>query len=488
MAKAGLIALAALVGILAISNVFTYVSLQNQKEKLNEILGLFPLISLDYTPTKIVNNKVYDIKVKVNVISPFYKLEACEVKLIPCEYEHFITKYGVTREDYRKIFPPEETRTVSFKPRGVEREVFSANFTDLKGGREYIIVASAKDSAGNVREEKIKTPYIREFENIAPLDDFLVGAYYYPWYSPHRHWREGYKGSPLLGEYDSRDPIVISKHIDWATGHGIDFFMISWWGPDSFEDRVIKDYFLKNSLIDDIKFAILYESLGRLRATGDGDINIDLNDPANKEVLLTDFNYLASAYFNNPHYLKIGRYVVKYVVELHLARVFKGEAVTIKSLREEMRNKWYELCLIGDLVYWQDPMSETERIKLYDAVTSYSMHTNVPGILNDFENNLAQKYNQWFSVTKNLKVGFIPSASPGFDDSAVRSGNLPLQKSTERLKKQVEIAKLYMDKNLKMILITTFNEWHEYTYIEPSFEDGYKYLQAFKEQLYLIPF
>jgi hypothetical protein len=27
----------------------------------------------------------------------------------------------------------------------------------------------------------------------------LVGAHYYPWYGPERHWDEGYVGTPQLG-------------------------------------------------------------------------------------------------------------------------------------------------------------------------------------------------------------------------------------------------------------------------------------------------
>jgi len=55
------------------------------------------------------------------------------------------------------------------------------------GGREYKIVAIVKDIAGNKRTVEVKTPYIRQFENIARTDNITVVTYYYPWYSPYRH-------------------------------------------------------------------------------------------------------------------------------------------------------------------------------------------------------------------------------------------------------------------------------------------------------------
>jgi hypothetical protein len=440
------------------------------------------IVDLHWKPIKVINDKIYDINVSFETISPLNTLKEVEVMLIPVEYKYFITKYGMREEDYNKVFPKEEVRSVKIKPRNLEREMFSVNFEDLKGGREYIVRARVLDVAGNEKVVEVKTPYIRQFENIAHSKDILIAAYYYPWYSSYRHWQEGFKGIPLLGRYDSQDQIVISKHIDYATGHGIGAFIVSWWGPNSFEDVTIREYLLKNPLINNIKIQILYESTGRLQLTkeSDNEITIDLDDPTNRSVLLNDFNYLADTYFNSPHYLKIGN---SPTIKLYLARIFKGDVTgVISSLRKQIHDRGYDLYLIGDLVYWQNPKTpfEKKRIKLYDAVTAYNMHTNVQYIISDFENNVAKKYKEWFDVTRDLKVGFIPSALPGFDDSAVRTGNIPLPKSTSRFKNQIEIAKSYVDNSLRTIAITTFNEWHEYTYIEPSVEDTFEYLQVLK--------
>lgn len=169
---------------------------------------------------------------------------------------------------------------------------------------------------------------------------------------------------------------------------------------------------------------------------------------------------------------------------LYLAREFKGDVSgVLNNLRSFLMEKYHqEVYLIGDLVYWQDPSSdfERERIRMYDAVTAYNMHTSVKEILDNFEERLVQKYGEWWNVTRRLGVGFIPSALPGFDDSAVRSVNIPLPRSLERFRKEIEIARTYMDERLKMFIVTTFNEWHEYTSVELSREYGMSYLEIIR--------
>ena len=43
---------------------------------------------------------------------------------------------------------------------------------------------------------------------------------------------------PRLGPYDSRSRTVIAQHARWIAEAGIGSINLSWWGPDSFEDRV----------------------------------------------------------------------------------------------------------------------------------------------------------------------------------------------------------------------------------------------------------
>jgi hypothetical protein len=77
-----------------------------------------------------------------------------------------------------------------------------------------------------------------------------VGLFYYVWYTGklgEGHWNGSLRWTvvdePLLGYYDSSNSTVIRQHLDWFKELGIDFLMISWWGPNSFEDNVTKAIF-----------------------------------------------------------------------------------------------------------------------------------------------------------------------------------------------------------------------------------------------------
>lgn len=314
-------------------------------------------------------------------------------------------------------------------------------------------------------------------------DNMLIGAYYYPWYHTDLHWDEGYKGNPILGEYSSRDQTVISEHIDWASDYGIDFFLMSWWGSaDNWEDIAIKDYFLKSNDIKYIKFAILYESLGRLKPDENGKINFDT--PDNKKILIDDFLYLSKTYFDHKQYMKIDN---KPVVFVYLARDFTGDYEgAITALRAELRKQGYELYLIGDQVYWQSPSDKSEQklMRQFDAVTSYNMHTSVPDIKVNFVEKVSNKYREWFEVASSLGVDFIPNIMPGFDDTAVRpeAKNPVIPRDIGQFKSFSEEARKYLsDKNI--VLITSWNEWHEYTQIEPDKSYSESYLQVINQTL-----
>ena len=65
---------------------------------------------------------------------------------------------------------------------------------------------------------------------------WLVGAHYYPWYGPERHWDAGYVGTPQLGEYDSGSEAVVREHMRMAARAGIDWLNVAWWGQADEED------------------------------------------------------------------------------------------------------------------------------------------------------------------------------------------------------------------------------------------------------------
>ncbi|RZN61423.1 MAG: hypothetical protein DSO07_11225, partial [Thermoproteota archaeon] len=74
-----------------------------------------PEISLSWEPIRIVNDKIYDIRVEIKVKNA-NQLKWLKIKLIPVEYDYFISSYGMRQEDYSAVFPNESIRSVDLQP------------------------------------------------------------------------------------------------------------------------------------------------------------------------------------------------------------------------------------------------------------------------------------------------------------------------------------------------------------------------------------
>ncbi len=321
---------------------------------------------------------------------------------------------------------------------------------------------------------------------------YLVGAYYYPWYPGN--WRQGYLNGrlippqlPALGQYDSSDPKVIEQHIAWSSQFGINFWAVSWWPDQPKIDGVIKNKILKAKNINDIRFCIFYETSG----LGLADDRINFT-PDKIKKMVSDFKYLAQNYFSHPSYLKIkGRPVVI----IYLTRTFKGNyPEAIGSLRRGLKEMGFDPFLIGDEIFWyvirSDPLPPSShpymtRIRLLDGITAYNMYDwanpkqmgygSQSTFLSDVH-NLYQEYQS--AIGKEVK--FIPAIIPGYNDRGVRlsAGHpvIPRQFQpggeegsffSQALNRTVTP---FIDPEVGMALITTFNEWNEGTQIEPTQE------------------
>jgi hypothetical protein len=317
----------------------------------------------------------------------------------------------------------------------------------------------------------------------AKANDVLIGAYYYVWWDidVNPHWPLGYKYTPILGEYNSGNPNVADQHILWATEHGVNFFAVSWfgshlWADYPYVDKNLRDGLLKASRLPLIKFCIFYESatiMDRAESLG-----------ANKtQVFIEDMVYVATNYFNNPSYLKIaGRPVVFLYALYYLYQEFGFSVVPFNSVREQLAKMGISIYFVGDAVIPSTPDVNSPLLKSMDAVTSYyfKFATDWTVVLNEIQTY----YPQWLSAMNSIGVGFIPNVYPGFDDTAfIYGSNRVLPRSQSMFRKMLDIAVNSLDPNLKVLIITSWNEWHESTSIEPSVEWGETYL----EEVYSSP-
>lgn len=311
-----------------------------------------------------------------------------------------------------------------------------------------------------------------------------VGAYYYAWYgSDGAHWDRGYLRSqldtpeqPALGEYDSRDAGVIAQHYAWAHRYGVDVFFCSWAGPGGFDDLTIRDDLLPSQARGPTRIALLYESLQRLGLGPDNLVHLDEQAISR---LVNDFDYLARTSFDAPGYYRIDG---RPVVVLYASRIYRGPvAEAIAAVRQHLRTTFgIDPFLVGDEVDWNDP-PDPARIRLFDAITGYTLYSRTQAggwpTQTRFLQQSGRRLREFQAVAAAEGVAFIPGSLPGFNDRGVRPEDdhhvLPGQLEPggapgSLFASSLGLAGTLVDPRLRLLTVTSWNEWHEDTQIEPT--------------------
>jgi len=290
-----------------------------------------------------------------------------------------------------------------------------------------------------------------------------VLAFYYGWYgnptvsSRWVHWEKVDEtkktiGSsahyPTLGAYDSHDPKLVQQHCRLAKEAGITGFIATWWGQGDFHDKglpLLLDTAQKNGLAVTVYF----------ETTRSG---------ARKDVL-----YLLEHYAKHPAWLKVNGKPVIFVY---------GRAVG-----ELKPDGWLEVIaqvnkqFPGGAIFIGDQISKNSA-RIFDGIHTYnptgSLARKSPDQIREWAHTTYPKWVQTAGANRIACVTIIP----GYDDTT--QGRPTPRPITERHGgKTYEILwEEAIAANPDWVLITTWNEWHEGSEIEPSVEDSDRALKA----------
>ncbi|KAG7352529.1 glycosyl hydrolase family 99 protein [Nitzschia inconspicua] len=307
--------------------------------------------------------------------------------------------------------------------------------------------------------------------------DYLVGVYYYPWHGSTFHNGDGYlrkelipPQQPTLGEYDDSRPEVIAQHMLWFRKANIGLLVTSWWGPNRLEDSNTKDVIMEHEDIGNLKIALHYETTSRIRG----------DDMTNAR---SDIIYMCEHYFDHPNYYRIkGRPVlVIYITRrLHNNGLLEQALLTMRS---EASKCGHNLYLIGDQVFASAPDPDEPFVPFwyFDAVTNYDVYGSAGQPSPHADRASVDAYyaeqEKWRLQALEENCRYIPPVSPGYNDRAVRleSNHPPLSRRLSATDEEGSLFWYQLTKALplvdpevdNMILVNSFNEWHEDTQIEP---------------------
>ncbi|KAL9190868.1 hypothetical protein ACHAXT_000574 [Thalassiosira profunda] len=315
--------------------------------------------------------------------------------------------------------------------------------------------------------------------------DYTVGVYYYPWHGPDFHFGEGYVRNQLqppqmaaLGEYDDTNPGVIRQHLQWSRSANINLWVTSWWGPGKRTDTTLENSIMTHPDLPGTSVAIFYETLSRLQAKR----NYTAIDNA-----YTDVAYMANKYFGDANYYRIeGRPVVfMYLTRVLSADDRLGEVIGLMRAAA-MENGGHDLYIIGDQAFGAAPANgrSYEPFALLDGVTGYDVY----GALSRPDGyagrgrvrSLLANNKAWKARANQGGTSYIPCVSPGYNDRGVRfdAGHTALSRKLDAGAPEGSLFQASLQGALGLadsstgglIMINSWNEWHEDTQIEPTVE------------------
>jgi len=323
-----------------------------------------------------------------------------------------------------------------------------------------------------------------EVERIGADPVPMAHAVYYPWYgtpmgpsSSWSHWSDvtpsdsvGSAHFPLLGAYDSLDAETVRAHAVMASEAGLDGFLCSWWGPGTREDTAL-GLLLEEAEGLGLTVGVYYESVrgvpGALTA----------------EDVIDELSYLVERYGGEPSLLRVGGAPVVFVFG---AQAEGRDAAFWGRVKELVGARVGEVLLVGDM---RDPglLGALDGMHVYIEPDARE-HGAVTHVIADNRYVLEETSIEAIKarvrtdgrVTLHRKIA-VGTVLPGYDDTEARSPGQALPREGS------ETYQGYWDRvsgsGVDWVMVTSWNEWHEGTEVEPSVEDGFTALQVTRSRV-----
>ncbi|MEG2061530.1 MAG: alpha-mannosidase [Alistipes sp.] len=307
-------------------------------------------------------------------------------------------------------------------------------------------------------------------QSFAAKPDMRVICFYYNWYGNTEyngkevHWGHGVIGNkdyngpadyipggvnvaanfyPEQKNYSSTDPKLIARHVTMMADARIGVVCVTWWGDNDFGTPGLKTLF-DEAAKRDMKVCF----------------HIEPYSNRNPENIRTNIAKLIAKYGSHPAFYRMNGKPCFFIYDSYItpasewARLLKPDGdITIRGTKLDavMIGLWVKQ---HEEQYFLD--SGLDGFYTYFAATGFT-----PGSTPANWKNMEQ----W--ARNNGKI-FIPSVGPGYIDTRVRPWNGNTIRDRQQGKYYDNMFRAAIDCKAPYISITSFNEWHEGTQIEPA--------------------
>jgi hypothetical protein len=282
----------------------------------------------------------------------------------------------------------------------------------------------------------------------------LVLAFYYNWFDENT-WTSAKVPDFPAQTYASRDRGAMDRHIAQAQSAGIDAFVVSWYGPWGGVNNQTESNFaamLDVAAARGFKLAVDVEAVSPFVGSAGAMV----------EMLRHALNVHAS----HPAYLRADGKPV-----LFFWRQQRWDVGTWQWIRDQVDP--------GHSSIWIAEGVDMAYQSVFDGHHLYSVTWNPPADVN----YTASKFSRYVQQARDRYGGYrywVATTMPGYDDTRTGRGNA-FARNREDGAYYAETWQAAIASNPDWVIVTSFNEWPEGTYIEPSQAYGDRYLQLTAE-------
>lgn len=330
---------------------------------------------------------------------------------------------------------------------------------------------------------------------VLPAASKPVMVYYMPWFvaKPHSsnwgwHWTMDHFNPdtinaagereiaswyyPLIGPYDSADPVVLEYHVLLMKLAGIDGVIVDWYGPDDYLDYGINNErtaaMLQFARRAGLKFALCYEDRTIQQKISGGYIAAS-NAVAHARQTM---RYVEAKYFADSSYLR-----------------WNGRPVLLNFGPQYFKedSQWREI--FSGLTNQPAFFTEDNRLPLGAGAFNWPPMwlSQAPGTGGVLSSVALEGYLTSFEKSGNSWPAYISSAFPRFHDIYQKAGIRDYwgylgDRNGDTLRETLSRA---LTNNSAIVQIVTWNDFGEGTAVEPTVEYGYRDLgiiQDFRRQ------
>lgn len=315
-------------------------------------------------------------------------------------------------------------------------------------------------------------------------------VFYYPWYDnpehnkdkAYLHWNHdvlanpyqqgsvngnpyvppeqiGANFYPQLGCYSSIDRAVIRQHMEMIRKAGLGVITVSWYPPAYSDGQIQSNPGFSDSTLTSL-LDIAHEHGIKVN------LHIEPYKDRSEKSVAGDIRYVIDKYGEHPAFYRHHRTKLPmfYVYDSYLTEYRKWAKVlgSPSEHPDSIRGTKYDAMVIALFVgaedYQRIPQGRFDGVYTYFATNGFT------------HGSTTTNWARLASWAEQHGMIFIPSIGPGYEDTRIRPWNAKNSRSREEGKyyERMMSAAFNLDKVPEVISVTSWNEWHEGTQIEPA--------------------